>query len=94
MQVYLYGRNPTKIETLAKTLKIDYMKQAEKNHKFDIIISTIPPGAELPLCEEWFLNEPLIFVANHSDSRCTQGLSGKEMFEAQAIGQVHLFNGK
>lgn len=40
------------------------MRQAEKTHKFDLIISTIPPGAELPLCEEWFDEKTIIFVAN------------------------------
>lgn len=43
------------------------MRQAEKNHKFDLIISTIPPGAELEICEEWFIDDPIIFVANHGD---------------------------
>ncbi|CAD8048672.1 unnamed protein product [Paramecium primaurelia] len=97
LQVYLYGRNPQKVEALAKQYKVDFMRQSEKTHKFDLIISTIPPGAELPLCEEWFDEKTIVFVANQGDDpllKKQNSISGREMFEAQAIGQVHLFNGK
>lgn len=61
------------------------------------MISTIPPNSQLEICDEWFYDKTIVFVANHSDDALlskSNSIHGKEMFEAQAIGQVHLFNGK
>lgn len=93
MNPVIYGRNPLKVDTFARSNNVQGVTTLEELVKYvsiKLIISTVPPDSKLDLDESLFKHSPLVFIANYSEEQdclATKAkhhncsiIRGKEMF--------------